>query len=116
MYGTLTDIQSAREEITATFTEDRIERPVPTTDESCNDCAAECGARHPHRDGHHAMPSPHPPTREQIAEAKALIEEADGALSVIGDGDWTWQDTMLRRLADHYRKLLALIQNGADRG
>jgi len=33
MYGTLTDIQSAREEITATFTEDHIERPVPTTDE-----------------------------------------------------------------------------------
>ncbi|MCS6578215.1 hypothetical protein [Curtobacterium poinsettiae] len=33
MYGTLTDIQSAREEITATFTEDHIERPVQDTEQ-----------------------------------------------------------------------------------
>jgi hypothetical protein len=50
-----------------------------------------------------------PPTREQIAEGLALIAEADGALSVVGDGDWTWQDTMLRRIADHYRAVLALF-------
>lgn len=104
----------------------RIERPVPATDEprrvlmthphdghgpddTCLDCAAECGARHEHRDGHHDQPSPHGPTREQIA--KTLFVARYGELE-----SWDSWGTFARKpYFDMADAVLALIQNGADR-
>jgi len=104
---------------------DRIERQVPTTDESprrsfivtpnsdryeafdIEDALINSRSFLP--EGVRVQPSPHPPTREQIAEA-------------IRNSDWdslgNW-DAEPERIKDDYRKnadaVLALIQNGADR-
>lgn len=113
LYGTLTNIESTPEEITATFTQERIERPVQATDESVQmcDCGAPlavCAAAFG-RKGESV--TPHSPTREQIAEA--LWRNEDPARH---NRDFIEADPLIR--ADHLEAadaVLGLIQNGADR-
>lgn len=74
----------------------RIERLEPTADEPMDVFQAEALRA---RGGH---PSPHPPTREQIAAAVCSVLDP-GAYPV--DQDYAVAE-----------RVLALIQNGADRG
>jgi len=121
LYGTLTDIDSAREEITATFTEERVERPVPPTDEpplvqvggrrggktsalidALLDRANERGIQV-------QIIDPHPQTREQVYQAANDVVH-----------DLAVNDAVVYPLEYRERAILdavlALIQNGADRG
>ncbi|WP_336698206.1 hypothetical protein [Curtobacterium sp. USHLN213] len=106
---------------------DRIERPVSTTDETATSSV------HDMRGSREVPVALHPPTREQIAEADiAAVEEMGGCVLPTEIGmraafEWLAQQEGVRPgwyaeevpaiLAgiDAARRLLALIQNGADR-
>lgn len=72
-------------EITETFQCEGIERPAPTTEQA------------------NEQPSPHPPTREQIAET--IRDALDAGYGIIAPGD----------MDEAVGNVLAVIQNGAAR-
>lgn len=89
----------------------RIERPVPTTCTCPPISTSQETEPDEHCPLHGRLPSPHPPTREQIADR--LIERLRNSGGWSIDEVWQrWQNLFV----EYDRDLaLALIQNGADR-
>lgn len=99
---------------------DRIERPAPTTDEP-----KRMPMTHRH-DGHgpddtcrdcESQPSPHPPTREQIAdELEYRVRTAVArARAAERHGESYPREFVDQQVTDGRTRVFALIQNGAER-
>jgi len=112
----------------------RIERPVPTTDEQwdkIDDLTREWRQAIITDDEYSnavraLLPSPHPPTREQIAEAQDVVRSLraraasrEAAHMTLPDpaarGAFARDARLMREAADAFDAVLALIRNGADR-